>query len=163
MPATAYDDAANQHVAAALLQEMSRAALSGHGVIVDATFRAPALRDAVAQQARAAGRHFTGLWLDAPLPVLERRVTARRGDASDADLAVLHAAARVAPGPMSWRKLDATDIILTAAAKRLLHADTLRESKHAIFQTECGDGVSRSHDFPGKYAFCYACKTHPSV
>jgi aminoglycoside phosphotransferase family enzyme/predicted kinase len=127
LPATAYDGAANRRVAAALLRGVSRAAASGHGVIVDATFRAPGLRDAAAQQARAAGRHFTGLWLEAPLPVLERRVTARHGDASDAGLAVLRAAARIPPGPISWRKLDATDIPLTAeAAQRFLHADALQ-------------------------------------
>ncbi|HTJ90998.1 MAG TPA: AAA family ATPase, partial [Acidocella sp.] len=130
LPPAAYDDAANQRVSAALLDAVTRAALSGHGVIIDATFHAPALRRAVAQRARAAGRKFTGLWLDAPLSVLEERVAARRNDASDADLAVLRAAARVAPGSISWRRLDATDIALTAArAKEFLHEDPPRQNQ----------------------------------
>ena len=132
LPPAAYDDAADAHVATSLLDAVSRAAASGHGVIVDATFRAPALRHAVARCARAAGRPFTGLWLEAPLPVLEQRVAARRDDASDADLAVLHAAARVAPGPISWRRLDATEITLaTAAAKQYLR---LHHRKQPLFK-----------------------------
>ena len=99
MPQIAYNEAANQRVAAALLDAVSRATASGHGVIVDASFRQPSLRRAVAQRVRAAGRHFAGLWLEAPLPVLERRVAARRDDASDADLGVLRAAARASTGP----------------------------------------------------------------
>jgi hypothetical protein len=121
LPPAAYGDAANQRVSAALLDAVSRAASSGHGVIIDATFRAPALRRAVAQRARSAGRQFTGLWLEAPLSVLEARIAARRADASDADLAVLRAAAQLAPGPISWRRLDATETALAAAmAKQLL-------------------------------------------
>jgi hypothetical protein len=126
LPQAAYDDAANQRVATALLDAAGRAASSGHGVIVDASFREPALRQAVAQRVHAAGRQFTGLWLEAPLPVLEQRVAGRRGDASDADLAVLRAAARVAPGPISWRRLDATDIdTLVATAKQLLYTGSI--------------------------------------
>jgi hypothetical protein len=84
------------------------------------------LRQAVAQRIHAAGRQFIGLWLEAPLPVLEQRVAGRRDDASDADLAVLRAAARITPGPLSWRRLDATDIdILVATAKQLLCTDSL--------------------------------------
>ena len=124
LPQGAYDDAANQRVAAALLDAVGRAASSGHGVIADASFREPALRQAVAQRAHAAGRQFSGLWLEAPLPLLEQRVASRRDDASDADLAVLRAAAAVAPGPISWPRLDASQIdILAAAAKQLFPAD----------------------------------------
>jgi uncharacterized protein len=133
LPPAAYSDAANQRVNAALLDAVSRAALSGHGVIIDATLRAPALRRAVAQRARSAARQFTGFWLEAPLPVLEQRVAARRDDASDANLAVLRAAAHVAPGPISWRRLDATDLATTAArAKQFLHADQTRKNQRCI-------------------------------
>jgi hypothetical protein len=118
LPPAAYDEAANQRVAAALLDGVSFVASSGHGLIVDASFLQPTLRQAVAQRVQAAGRRFAGLWLEAPLPVLERRVAARRDDASDADLAVLRAAARTALGPLSWRRLDATELDAMAATAR---------------------------------------------
>jgi aminoglycoside phosphotransferase family enzyme len=127
LPPAAYDEAANQRVGAALLDAVSNVASSGHGLIVDASFLQPSLRQAVAQRVHAAGRRFAGLWLEAPLPVLERRVAARRDDASDADLAVLRAAARAAPGPISWQRLDATELDVTAAAaRRWLSSMTMR-------------------------------------
>ena len=54
----------------------------------------PARRAAVSDAAAAAGVPFLGVWLDAPLAVLEARIAGRRGDASDATVAVLHEAAR---------------------------------------------------------------------
>jgi len=50
---------------------------------------------------------FVGLWLEASMAVLEERVKARRGDASDATLAVLHAAARSGAGAGQWVAIDA--------------------------------------------------------
>ena len=50
---------------------------------------------------------FRGFWLRAPPEVLRDRVAARTGDASDATVAVLEAAAARDPGPVRWRALDA--------------------------------------------------------
>jgi len=52
---------------------------------------------------------FLGIWLSAPHEVLERRISARTGDASDATLDVLRSAARNDPGPGAWLQIDATD------------------------------------------------------
>lgn len=121
LDADAYTPAANRVLNEALLAQAADAAASGHGIIIDASFLTAALREAVAAMAGNAGRAFLGLWLEAPLPVLEARLAARRGDASDADAAVLRAAAKIDPGPMTWHRLAAGDAgELCAAARRLL-------------------------------------------
>jgi predicted kinase len=60
-----------------------------------------------------------GLWLEAPLAVLRARVTARRGDASDADVAVLEAAAARPVGPLDWAEIPAAADPVPAARARL--------------------------------------------
>jgi aminoglycoside phosphotransferase family enzyme/predicted kinase len=105
----AYQAAANTAVNEALLNLAAEAAGAGHAVILDATFIDPDMRRAAEDVARAAGVPFLGIWLDVPLAELERRVAARRDDASDATLAVLHRSARADLGPMTWMVVDATD------------------------------------------------------
>ncbi len=99
----AYSAEANARVDAALLDGVRAA--GSHGVILDATFLSPALRAAVA----GCGRPFTGIWLDAPLPELARRVGARGGDASDATEAVLHRLAALDAGPITWHRVPADE------------------------------------------------------
>ncbi len=70
------------------------------------------LRARIAAAARQAGLKFIGLWLDAPLSVLEARIAARHGDASDATVEMLRDAARANPGVAArlgpdWIVLDA--------------------------------------------------------
>ena len=97
----AYSPEANERVDAALLGAVRAAA--PHGVIADATFLSPKMREAVA----ACGAPFTGIWLDAPMAELERRVGARTGDASDASVGVLHRLAAVDTGPIGWHRVGA--------------------------------------------------------
>ena len=97
----AYTPEANARVDAALLAGVRDAA--PHGVIADATFLSPALRQAV----EGCGKPFTGIWLEAPLAELERRVAARTGDASDATASVLHRLAGADPGPIGWHRVTA--------------------------------------------------------
>ncbi len=99
----AYSPEANARVDAALLEVVRAAA--PHGVIADATFLSPALRAAVT----GCGVPFTGIWLEAPLAELARRVTARTGDASDATGAVLRRLAGVDPGPIGWHRVAADE------------------------------------------------------
>jgi len=95
----------------------ARAAISaGHAVIADASFRDAADRSAIEGAAGAAP--FVGIWLTAPLAVLEARVGARIGDASDADIAVLRAAAAAKPGGGGWFEIDATEAEAALAAVR---------------------------------------------
>jgi predicted kinase len=74
-------------------------------VIADATFMDPAYRTEICRSAGAAP--FLGVWLEAPLAILEARVAARSGDASDADLGVLRRAASAGAEAGDWTTVDA--------------------------------------------------------
>jgi hypothetical protein len=45
---------------------------------------------------------FEGLWLEAPIDLLQARIAARINDASDADAAVLDLQLAQGTGPMDW-------------------------------------------------------------
>lgn len=91
------------------LRAMAEATLeAGHSVVVDAVHRMAEERAALAEVAERAGARFVGLWLDAPVEVLSRRVAARTGDASDATVAVVEAQVAEPLGEIEWRRLDAS-------------------------------------------------------
>jgi aminoglycoside phosphotransferase family enzyme/predicted kinase len=120
LPPEAYTRAATEAVYAALEEGVAMALAGGHAAIADAVFLDPAERARIEAIAAAAGVPFHGLWLEAPLGVLESRLTARRGDASDADVAVLREAAARDPGPITWRRLDASDPAVQDRARSLI-------------------------------------------
>jgi len=107
LPETAYRAEVTARVYAALHDEAAAALAAGHGVIVDAVFGRPAERAAMAATARAASAPFAGLWLEAPVKVLEARLGARRGDASDATAAVLRRQLAYDLGEIAWPRIDA--------------------------------------------------------
>jgi aminoglycoside phosphotransferase family enzyme/predicted kinase len=114
LPPPAYAPRASEEVFAAMLRAIAGASAAGHGVIADATFMDLSLRDRVRRATDRA--RFLGVWLHAPLRVLESRVLARSGDASDADVIVLRRAARHDPGPGEWLAVEAIDVGATLAA-----------------------------------------------
>ncbi len=118
LPASAYAPAENAAVFAELAALAAEAVRGGHAVVADAAFLRPEERAAVEEA--ASGAPFHGFWLRAPLDALRARVAARTGDASDATVAVLEAAAARDPGPVSWQALDAAADPLPAA-RALLH------------------------------------------
>jgi len=105
----AYTPAASQRVYAALLDAAAKALAAGHSVIADAVFAREAERAEIEAVGKAAGIEFTGFWLDAPVAALEDRVTARRGDASDADASVVRRQLAYDLGAMHWHRIDAGD------------------------------------------------------
>lgn len=105
----AYRRETTDAVYAVLEHGIAVALAGGHGAIADAVFLDPGERGRVAAIAAKAGVRFTGIWLEAPLPVLEARLAGRQADASDADAAVLRQAAARDPGPIDWIRLDASD------------------------------------------------------
>jgi len=107
-PKTAYSAAADAAVFETLFQVAEVLLQAGRTVVLDATFMRPELRARAEAVAAAAGAPFYGLWLDAPAAVLEARVAARSGDASDADVAVLHSQLKRDLGAIEWRMLDAS-------------------------------------------------------
>jgi aminoglycoside phosphotransferase family enzyme/predicted kinase len=121
LPDNAYTAAESEAVFAELTRLAAVARQHGHAVIADAVFLRPAERISVA----AVGGPFLGLWLEAPLDLLRARVAARRGDASDATIAVLEAAAARDPGPIAWERLDAAHPL--PAARTLIAALDLGE------------------------------------
>jgi aminoglycoside phosphotransferase family enzyme/predicted kinase len=119
LPDSAYTPEENRAVHASLMAIAAKVASLGHSVIADATFLDPAYRAAIAAAAAEAGVPFLGLWLKAPLTLLENRVAAREAasepDPSDATQAVLHrAAASLGAAGMpalsgGWHLLDAAE------------------------------------------------------
>jgi predicted kinase len=65
-------------------------------------------RDAAQELAKSLNVRFTGLWLAAPPDVLKSRVMERKGDASDADVAVVEKQLGYQPGEIRWEKVDAS-------------------------------------------------------
>jgi aminoglycoside phosphotransferase family enzyme/predicted kinase len=92
----------------ARLRDVAEAGLrAGQAVVVDAVCQRPEERAALAAIAARTGVAFTGLWLEAPLAVLQHRVDARRGDASDATAAVVAQQAARDGGDIAWHRLEA--------------------------------------------------------
>lgn len=118
----AYTPEVSDRVYATLRERAREVAGAGHAVIVDAVFADPRERDAVARVAREAGVPFQGVWLEAPASVLEARVSGRRGDASDADVAVVRNQVARGAGTMEWDRVDASgppDTVMELARRAL--------------------------------------------
>ncbi|MEW9856463.1 AAA family ATPase [Novosphingobium sp. M1R2S20] len=81
----------------------------GTSVIADGVFAAEAERNAMTAAATEAGVPFVGLWLEAPVELLRSRVSARTGDASDADAPVVERQLEYELGDLSaWHRIEAT-------------------------------------------------------
>lgn len=95
---------------------------AGWSVVVDAVHHSAAEREAVEKTALEAGARFDGLWLEAGAALLVERVTARSGDASDADAATVRTQLATDPGTIGWRRVDAggTAVQTAIAAMRAL-------------------------------------------
>jgi uncharacterized protein len=120
LPEAAYTPEASKAVFAELAAQARKALAAGHSVVADAAFLRAEERAAIAHAAAAMGLPFTGLWLTAPLEVMRARIAARRGDASDATVGVLEAAAARDLGPLDWQVLDAS-VDPLPAARRVCH------------------------------------------
>ena len=71
-------------------------------------FARPEEREAIAQVAAKAGAPFQGIWLDAAPRVLERRVTGRRDNVSDATAEVVRLQLEYDLGAIDWPRLDSS-------------------------------------------------------
>jgi predicted kinase len=90
------------------LRNRSAVALrSGAAAIADAVHGHAESRAELEAVADRAGVPFVGFWLDAPVELLERRLETRRGDASDADAAVMHDQLISDMGQIAWHRLPA--------------------------------------------------------
>lgn len=114
LPAAGYTAAVSRGVFGEISAAAAVIAAGGHAVVADATFMDSGHRAGIA--AAAGTLPFLGAWLDVPMAELERRVAARTGDASDADLAVQRSAARAGIGAGSWLAVDGSDTARSVAA-----------------------------------------------
>ena len=90
-----------------LRRKAAEALAAGYSVIIDAVSLKPAERQSLVAVAEAAGVPFAGLWLAAPAATMDRRLRARRHDASDASPEVLAQQLRQDPGTVDWVRIDA--------------------------------------------------------
>jgi uncharacterized protein len=122
LPASAYTPGVSQRVYQALRDKAAAALAAGYSVIIDAVSLNAEERRSFAAVAKAASVPFLGLWLAAPVPTMERRLRARRRDASDASPEVLAQQLRQDAGPIDWVIIDAgtgAEACLTAARRAL--------------------------------------------
>ncbi len=125
LSAEAYSATADEAMLQTLVAGVEDAGASGHAIIADATFLDPLHRDRVARAALNAGLPFAGLWLDAPLSVLELRLEARANDASDATVEVLRRAYRTSHGGGDWTTIDSGDAGTALERARAIVRDRL--------------------------------------
>ncbi len=108
LPDTAYGADVTARVYARLLAKSEAALRAGHAVIADAVHAHPSERAEMAALAQRVGARFAAFWLDAPLPVLLRRVGARKNDASDATPQVVERQIAYDLGDLEWTLIDAS-------------------------------------------------------
>ena len=104
LPPDAYAPEVGLRVYALMFDEARACLKAGCAVILDAAFLKPEEREAAGTLARDAGVAFDGVWLDAAPDELRRRIAARTGDASDADLKVLEGQLARDLGEIGWRR-----------------------------------------------------------
>jgi len=80
---------------------------AGYSVIVDAVSLKPGERQSLVTVAEAACVPFAGIWLEASPATMDRRLRARRHDASDASPEVLVQQLQQDPGTVEWVRIEA--------------------------------------------------------
>ncbi len=119
LPGSAYAPKITQRVYELILERASAALAAGHSVVADAVHARESERLALENLARKRGVPFHGLWLDAPEDILMQRVSARRGDASDADRNVVARQLEHDVGRLDWPRIEAAQNSQVLARKVL--------------------------------------------
>jgi uncharacterized protein len=107
LPSAAYTPATTLRVYCSIADKARRAVAAGHSAIVDAVFATPSEREGIEKSAAALGVPFHGLFLVADLDTRIARIGRRRGDASDADAAIVRAQESYELGTLGWTRIDA--------------------------------------------------------
>lgn len=128
LPDRAYGAPVSAAVYAELVRSARETARAGYVAIIDAVFANETQRTAIREAASAEGVPFIGLWLEAPLAVMEARLAARGLDASDATIAVLREQRIRTTVPADWTHIDASpsaERVVDAALARLDHCSVV--------------------------------------
>src|SRR5271169_4154474 len=122
LPASAYTAQVSCRVYQTRRRKAANALAAGYSVIVDAVSLKPSERQSFVTVAEAAGVPFAGIWLEAPPGTMDRRLRARRDDASDASPEVLAQQLRQDTGTVEWVRIAAggdPESCLSAARRSL--------------------------------------------
>ena len=122
LPAEAYSAAASDLIYREMIETAEAVLTAGQSVIVDAVFGQPSERSAIRAMATRLETDFQGLWLDAPVDCLSRRIATRTGDVSDATDDVLRRQVATLRRPDDWNVVDASGSVhaVTLAAQQIL-------------------------------------------
>ncbi len=105
LPSSEYEDEARLEVYRAMADRARDVLQAGFACVLDATFLPTDAAILIQGMSRTLGVPVHKVWLEAPDEVLRARISARQGDASDADLAVLeHQLCQ--PAPAGWLRVD---------------------------------------------------------
>jgi len=107
LPETAYQPEVTADVYREMMARAAKIVAGGHAVIVDAVYGDLREQVEIAAVAAHARVQFDGLWLEADPAILEARIAARRGDASDATIEVLRRQLGFVHRPERWLSIDA--------------------------------------------------------
>ena len=116
LPPKSYSAAASEATYRAIFRRANAAIAAGNSVILDAVFSAESERNTAEQLALNCKAKFTGIWLEADPSQLKSRVSGRKGDASDADAAVVEKQLSYEPGEIHWSKVDASGSVAASEA-----------------------------------------------
>lgn len=108
LPPEHYTKEASDKVYARMFERARALLRAGASVVLDAAFLDPAERAEAKALAAEFSVAFDGIWLEAEPDRLVARVSARRGDASDADATVVRKQLGFDVGPVDWRCVDAS-------------------------------------------------------
>ncbi len=108
LPDSTYTAEMSKRVYARVAEIASATLASGFTVITDAVYGMEFEREDIAEIARHAKVRFDGLWLEAPQALLEQRISARAGDASDATAEILRFQLDRITRPQTWLSITAT-------------------------------------------------------
>ena len=128
LPPEAYSGGRRGAVYEALVARARITLSEGRSVIVDAVLGEPRARHGLEQLAKETRARFDGLWLTGAQHVLEERIDARTGDASDADAGVLRRQIEHLPSDLvdSGPQEDSWTTLVVDSAVRVMGERALR-------------------------------------
>lgn len=106
LDASAYTPAVSDRVYRSQRDATATTLREGWSTIVDGVFARPRDRAAIEETARLTGIPFVGLWLTATDDILRKRVDERRGDMSDATLAIVETQRHAETSDIEWTEID---------------------------------------------------------
>lgn len=108
LPESAYRPETTRQTYEMLGQHAVRILSQGHSVVADAVFADPSERTAIRDDASKLGVGFVGLYLETDLATRQRRVGARKHDASDATPEIAARQESFDIGAVDWITIDAS-------------------------------------------------------